>query len=293
MSAANPVPAFVAFLRIPQFEAHSAAEQAGLKEKLEAGTRHVLANLPASERIVLDAEDGFAVVLFADASRALDVTQALRAQAGAPVSVGLTYGPLALTSRGAEARVFGDGLSAASAAARFATPHKVLVTDNFARALRAQAPGRAVELADAGEFTDARVRMHSFFTAEPERGVSRRRRLAGYTLLGVALILLAGVLGRDIYQPMFQARPAYVELHIRPRGEVLVDGFVRGRVPQLTQIEVEPGRHRLQVRNPGSPPLDLTLDLKAGQRVSVTHTFVRAPEPKGDLLRELKRKFGS
>lgn len=293
-AAANPIHAFVAFLRIPQFETQSVAEQAAFKQKLEGRARAAIAALPAAERVVLDAEDGLAVVMFGDAARALEVAQSFHAgDADVPLQVGLSYGPLALTSRGADARVFGDGLSAASAAARFAPLDKLLVTENFAKVLQASSPGRATELANAGEFTDTRVRMHAFYTPDPQLGVLRRRRLAVYSVAGVVAILLLGVIGRDIYQPLFQARPALLTLQVKPRGEVIVDGVSRGRTPPLAEIEVPPGKRRIQVRNPGSAPLDLTLDLKPGQKMTITHTFVRTPEPKPDLWRDLKKKFGS
>ncbi|MGZ5031817.1 MAG: hypothetical protein ACXWAC_01350 [Usitatibacter sp.] len=296
-AASTPLHAFVAFLRIPQFESRSAAEQAALKEKLETRTKAAIAAVPAAERLVLDAEDGLAIVLFGNASRALDVTQAIhRHDSASALQVGLNYGPLALTSRGSDSRVFGDGLSAASAAARFASPEKLLVTANFAKALQAASPGRAVELANAGEFTDTRVRMHAFFTPDAHRHVMRQRRFALSTVGGIVVILLLGVLGRDIYQPLFQSRPAFVKLDVKPRGQVIVDGLIRGRVPPLTEVEVAPGKHRVQIRNPGSPTLDVTLDLKPGQHMTLTHTFVRTPEapkPKTDLWRDLKKRFGN
>lgn len=296
-AASNPLHAFVAFLRIPQFESHSAAEQAALKEKLETRTNAAITAVPAGERLVLDAEDGLAVVLFGDAAKALDVTQAIHGHDAAfALQVGLNYGPLALTSRGADSRVFGDGLSAASAAARFASPEKLLVTENFAKALQASSPGRAVALANAGEFTDTRVRMHAFFTPDARRRVMRQRRLALTTVGGIVAILLLGVLGRHIFQPLFQSRPAFVKLEVKPRGQVIVDGIVRGRVPPLTEIEVAPGKRRVQIRNPGSPTLNVTLDLKPGQRMTLTHTFVRPPDPpkpKTDLWRDFKKRFGT
>jgi hypothetical protein len=306
MTAANPLHAFVAFLRIPQFESYSAAEQAALKEKLEIRTKAAIAAVPAGDRVVLDAEEGLAVVLFGDASKALDVAQRIhRHDTASALQVGLNYGPLALTSRGPDSRVFGDGLSAASAAARFAPPEKLLVTENFAKVLQASAPGRAAELANAGEFTDTRVRMHAFFTPETRRRVMRNRRLALTTAGGIVMILLAGVAGRDAYHQFLQSRPAFVELDVKPRGEVIVDGIKRGRVPPLTEVEVAPGKHRVQIRNPGSPTLDVTLDMKPAQRLTLTHTFVRTPDPpkpkaeppkpkpKPDAWRDFKKRFGS
>lgn len=295
MNAANPVHAFVAFLRIPRFASHSAAEQASLKEKLEARVKAALSGIAPATRVVLDADDGLAVVLFGEAADALDMAQTIHRQAGAPLQIGLGFGPLALSARGAESRVFGDGLSGASAAARFATADKMLVTENFARALEAASPSRAAELAKAGEFTDTRVRMHSLYTPDLQRAALRKRRVAVATVAGVVVLLLAGVLGRDIYQPLFQSRPAILVLQVKPRGEVTVDGVIRGKIPPLTEIEVAPGKRRLQIRNPGSRPFEIELDLKPGQRATVSHTFVRLPEPKAkpDLWRDLKKKFGS
>jgi hypothetical protein len=297
-AAANPIHAFVAFLRIPNFATRSASEQATLKEKLVTRTKSAIAALRGEDRLVLDAEDGLAVVFFGEAGPALDLAQALHgADASMPLQVGLGYGPLAITSRDIEARIFGDGLSAASAAARFATPEKLLVTENFAKALQAAAPGRATELADAGEFTDTRVRMHAFFTPDVRRGVMRRRRLAVFTAAGVVVLLALGVMGRDIYQPYVMSRPALVTFQVKPKGEVIVDGMLRGRIPPLKEIEIDPGKRRVQIRNPGSTTLDLTLYLKPGQRMTITHTFPQRaappPEPKPDFWRDLKKKFGS
>src|SRR3954471_14649593 len=101
MSSTHPVHASVAFLRIPEFAQLPAAEQASRKEQLEARVRAGLARVAAEERLVLDADDGFAVVLFDEPPRALDIAAELNAEAG--VRAGLGYGPLALTSGGADA----------------------------------------------------------------------------------------------------------------------------------------------------------------------------------------------
>src|SRR5438093_2881962 len=173
--AAHPVYANVAFLRIPELESRTVSEQAALKDRLEGRARRALGRVPTADRVVLDAEEGLAVVLFGDPARALDIAQALHAAGPDPVQAGLNHGPLALTSRGADARVFGDGLTAAAAAARFAPPERLLVTQDFRRALEATAPERAAALAPAGEFTDTRVRLHSFYTPDPALASARRR----------------------------------------------------------------------------------------------------------------------
>ncbi|HUP29995.1 MAG TPA: PEGA domain-containing protein [Usitatibacter sp.] len=296
---ANPVHAHVAFLRIPQFDSKPVSEQASLKEQLENRVLAAIGRLPAADRVVLDAEDGIALVIFSDAEIALDVAQSIhRDSGGSALQVGVNYGPLALSSAGSDARVFGDGLSAAAAAARFADPSKLLVTDTFAKLLQATSPDRARELAEAGDFTDTRVRIHRFFSPDPELRAVRRRRIALYAIGGVIAILLIGVIGRDIYQPLFQSRPAVLKLEVKPRAEVFVDGISRGRTPPLAQIEVPPGAHKLTLKNPGFRTMDTMLDLKPGQRLTITQTLQKLPDPpkpkpaeKPDFWRDLKKKF--
>lgn len=293
-AAAHPSYANVLFLRVPRFPGLGVVEQAAAKERVEARVRKALGALPESERVVLDAEDGVALVVFGEPERALDLAHAVGLQAeGEPLLAGLNYGPLAITSRGPDARLVGDGLAAAAAAARFAPPGQLLVTQDYATALEATAPERARELVTAGNFTDTRVRQHTFYGHEPQRGVVARRRVHLRTAGIVVAILLAGVVGRDIYQPLRQARPALVTLDVKPRGEVFVDGAPVGRIPPLTQLEVAPGKHRIVIRNAGSTPYDVTREFKPGEKVAITHTFTRAPARQPDFWKDLKRRFGS
>ena len=294
---ANPVYAYVAFLRIPEFDARSVTEQASLKDRLESRVKAALAPMAQRDRVVLDADDGVALVLFGDSARALRIAQSLRGEE-AFLQVGLNYGPLALTSQGSEARVFGDGLAAAAAAARFATPEKILVTQDFVRALETNAPDLAADLMSAGEFTDTRVRQHQLFTPDPVRGAQRRRRTLLITGGGVAAILLLGVFAREANRIFFPPSPAIITLAVKPRGEVFVDGVSKGLSPPLKNLEVEAGKHVVTIRNPGSPPLEISLNLKAGEETTITHTFParraepRKPQPQPDFWRDLRKKFG-
>lgn len=292
---AHPVHANIACLRIPRFESRSPAEQASLKEQLENRVLAATRDVAPADRVVLDTDDGLVLVLFCDAERALRIGQAVHGGAdGFDVQVGLNYGPLALSGRGKDSRVFGDGISSAAVAARFAAAEKILVTESFARLLRDTSPEAARELADAGEFTDATVRQHAFFTPDTQLRALRQRRVALYATGGAIAILLLGVIGRDIYQPLFQSRPAIVKLEVKPRGEVFVDGISVGRTPPLTQIEVAPGTRKVQIRAPGYRSTEVVLELKPGERTTLTRTLVRNPEPpRQDLWRDLKKKFGS
>lgn len=295
--AANPVFANVAVLRIPGFDALGVSEQAALKEKLERTAREALARIAADERVVLDAEDGLAVIVFGDPARALHFAQAVSDEgAGAGVQAGVNHGPLALTSRGQDARVFGDGLAAAFAAARFAPPGKVLVTREFAQMLGRLDPQRAAELTSAGDFTDTRVRQHTFYTPDPKRGAIHRRHLLMFGIGGVAAILLLGVGAREARIRLTPPPPAVIVFQVKPRGEVIVDGMVRGRVPALTELELPHGKHVVRIQNAPSPPFETILELKPGERRMITHTFVAprkpAPEPpKPDFFRDLRKKF--
>lgn len=292
---AAPVFANVAFLRIARFDQRPVVEQAAGKERLEQRVRGAIAGMPAAERIVLDATDGMALVLFGEAAAALDMAQSLRAGTeGEALQVGLNHGPIAVTARGSGAMVFGDGLSSAAAAAGFAGPERLLVTAPFAKMLEATRPDRAALLAPAGEFTDARVRLHSFYTPDPQRLVARRNRLSAYALAGILAILLLGIAGREVNHRFFPPRPATIEFDVRPRGDVVIDGILSGHIPALREIELPPGRHEILVRNGKFPPLELKVNLEPGERMTISHAFPgeRPASKPAELWRDLRRRFG-
>jgi hypothetical protein len=299
--ATNPVFANVAVLRIPDFNTKSVSDQASLKELLERAAREALGSISVEERIVLDAEDGLAVVLFGDPARALGFAQSFgRAAYGLNLQAGVNHGPLALTSRGGDSRVFGDGVAAAFAAARFASPGQVLVTREFAQMLGRRNPEKAAELTSAGDFTDTRVRQHTFYTPDARRGVMHRRRMWMYGIGGVAAILLLGAGAREAKIRLTPPPPAVLVFQVKPRGEVVVDGMLRGRIPALTELELPPGKHIVRIQNSPAPVYEQTFDLKPGERRVLTHTFVAPrkaapappPEPpKNDFWKDLKKKF--
>jgi hypothetical protein len=175
------------------------------------------------------------------------------------------------------------------------------VTQDFVRALESNAPEIAADLTSAGEFTDTRVRQHQLFTPDPKRGIERRRRTLWTGVGGVIAILLLGVFAREANRIFFPPSPAIITLAVKPRGEVFVDGVSKGFSPPLKNVEVEAGKHVVTLRNPGSPPLELALNLKAGEETTITHTFTtrrseprKAPQPpqQSDFWRDLKKKFG-
>ena len=243
---------------------------------------------------MLDAPDGIALVHFGSPARTLDIAQALRAGSdGDPLKVGLNHGPIAVTARDTGARVFGDGISSAATAAGFATGERLLVTAPFAKMLEATKPDRAAELAPAGEFTDARVRLHAFYTPDPRRLTARRNRLAAYGLVGMLAILMLGVIGREFNSRFFPPRPAVVEFEVKPYGDVVIDGVAHGRTPLLREVELAPGRHHIRVRSGKFPPLDLKVSLEPGERMTVTHSFTgeRPARKPSNLWDDVRRTF--
>jgi len=296
MASAKPAFANVAFLRIPSFDARPVGEQASLKDSLERRTREVIASLDPADRIVLDAEDGLAVVLFGEPGKALATARALQKGGDVPLQVGLNYGPLALAGQGPGERVFGDGLTSAAAAARFAHPERLLVTQEFARVLERRDPAAAAELANAGDFTDTRVRQRSFYTPQASLAARYRRRMLAVGVLGVVAILSLGWAGREAAKRLFPPPPAVVKLNVKPRGEVYVDGAFAGRIPPLRELSLAAGAHEIEIRNPGFTPYQATLELQAGEQTSITHTFNRPPPARErsqpGFWDNLRKKFG-
>src|SRR5512139_1236343 len=66
---------------------------------------------------------------------------------------------------------------------------------------------------------------------------------------------------------------ATVMFAISPWGEVYVDGKKAGVSPPLTQLKLEPGEHRLEIRNRGFAPYRKTVDLRTAQSIKIRHKF--------------------
>ena len=66
---------------------------------------------------------------------------------------------------------------------------------------------------------------------------------------------------------------ATVWFALAPWGEVYVDGKKAGVSPPLTEVQLAPGRHKLEIRNRGFAPYRRTVNLKAGQSLKIRHNF--------------------
>jgi hypothetical protein len=68
-------------------------------------------------------------------------------------------------------------------------------------------------------------------------------------------------------------RPAVVTLAIAPWGEVFVDGNRVGVSPPVNEVEVAPGRRKIEIRNGSFPVYTQVVELKADQKVRIKHKF--------------------
>lgn len=287
----------VIVLKLQEFTRRPVADQTRLKAQIEALVALAIQLLPAADRIVLDAPDGVAVVVLGTPKDALDLAE--RAQAAAadlPVCIGVNHGPVkpaADTLRGFG--LVGDGLAASMTLANVATPGRILASRPFHEALQAYAPGRAVDLSSAGAFTDLSVRTYELFTLDRQAAPARRRRLIALGTLSVIGILGLGFAARGLRHAIMS--PAILEFNITPRGDVFIDGVLKGKTPPLQRLEIRPGRHSIEVRNSPYPPLTLEVNVASAEEMRITHSFTAprsADEPKSvrEHFRDLRRQLG-
>jgi len=73
---------------------------------------------------------------------------------------------------------------------------------------------------------------------------------------------------------MAKAGPtALIMLAVSPWGEVVVDGQSVGVTPPLSELELAPGRHRIEIRNSGFKPYLETFELDPNQTVRIKYKF--------------------
>lgn len=276
-AAAAPTLVSVIALAVHDLTRRTVAEQGQLRAQIEKLLQDALQALPAAQRIVLDAPQGFAVAVLDGCHAALELAE--RVQAGAaelPLCIGIHYGAVAIiedAQRGAA--LFGDGITAALTMTQAAAPGRLMATRPFHEALQAEAPDSAARLMAAGVHTDAQVRTHEVFTLDQYAAHARRRRLVMTGAAAFAGILaLGGVARMALNSGWLQAAPAVIEFSITPRGDVYVDGVLKGASPPLSQLEVAPGKHAIEIRNGRFPPLMIDINPVAAEKLTITHEFV-------------------
>lgn len=273
---AAPVLASVVVLAVRDLTRRTVADQGRIRKQIEDLVRSALRPVPAGRRIVLDAPQGIVVVVPDRPRAALDFAE--RVQLGAadlPLCIGINYGAIRVVAdanRG-EALV-GDGITAGMTMAQAAAPGRMIASRPFQEALQADAPDSAARLGPAGLHTDAQVRTHELFTLDQRALRARRKRLAIAGVMAFAGILALGAVARlALYGSGLRAAPAVIEFRVAPRGDVYIDGVLKGRAPPLDRIEITPGRHTVEVRNSPYPPLKVEVNPGPAEEMTIAHTF--------------------
>jgi len=292
MNDLSPAPtlASVVFARMPEFARRPVAEQARLRAQLEAAMGMAVAPMAADERIVLEAPEGMALAVLGNPRAALDAAERLcAAAAGLALGIGVNHGPVAPGNQD----LAGDGVHSAGVVAGFAAPAQILMSRSFREALAEAAPDREAVLRSAGVFTDPSLRSHELYSADATAVRQRGRRLFALGVAGCLGLLGAGIALRPLLQSLTEQPAAMLVFAISPAGEIYVDGAYQGKSPPLQQLQLNGGRHHLEVRNGTRPPLVLELDLQPGERREVRHTFVTPKKARpADAWRQWKRKLG-
>jgi hypothetical protein len=66
---------------------------------------------------------------------------------------------------------------------------------------------------------------------------------------------------------------ATISFAISPWGEVYVNGKKHGISPPLRNVELAPGRHRIEIRNADFPPHVEVVDARSGGKIRIRHKF--------------------
>jgi hypothetical protein len=294
--ATAPALASVIVLTLRNFTRSPVPEQARMKAQLEALVATAIRPLRAAERIVLDAPEGAAVVVLDDPEKALQLAE--RAEAAAAdlsLTIGVNHGPVKVVSDARRGTgIVGDGVAAALTLASAAEPGRFVASRAFHEELESVAPARAAELDSAGMITDLRLRTHELFTRNRQAANARRRKLYGFGALMVAAIVGLGIAARAELRKELPPRPAYIEFQITPRGEIVVDGVVKGTSPPLTRLELSAGAHRIEVRNRAFPPLVAEVNLGPDEQMTLSHSFANPKRKSADegYWQRMRRKVG-
>jgi hypothetical protein len=187
--------ASVVFLKIQDFARRSVPEQTRLRAQLEAVVAVTTAELPAANRIVLDAADGIAVAVLGDPAGALRIAERSLAanSAGLPLCVGVNHGAVQMAGGRADDGMIGDGIAVAASIADFASPSRLLVSESFREAMADASPGLESGLFPAGTFNDPGLRTHELYSPDVRAPARRRRRFVALAVAAAIALPAVGV----------------------------------------------------------------------------------------------------
>ena len=293
--------ASVVFLRISGFPQQPVAEQARLKTRVEECVAASLPALREDERIVLEGSEGTAVVVLANPRAALEFARRVQARdRDLPLAVGLTHGPVRVSTDGADSLVHGDGVAAAEAISSFSRQGAIAVSREFRDALARSAPGAARYLPAAYDIAEAGDRSFELLHVDDRSLEAAKRRFLAMTAGACVALIAMGAIVRwassdEPPPPKQQAaltrpaapapapaprkQPGTVVFDIKPTGDIYVNGAQKGSSPPLKSIQLPAGTHTIEIRHEKFPPMVTTLTIAEGEELAVAHTFA-APKAK-------------
>ncbi len=74
-------------------------------------------------------------------------------------------------------------------------------------------------------------------------------------------------------EPPAAVTTGILRLQITPWGEVYVDGDKFGTAPPMRDVALKPGRHRIEIRNPGFASYVQFVEIRAGEEIRIRHRF--------------------
>ena len=67
--------------------------------------------------------------------------------------------------------------------------------------------------------------------------------------------------------------PGTVSFTVKPWGEVLINGTLRGATPPLRRLALPPGSYQIEIRNPAGPSLRQQITIRSGEGINLAHEF--------------------
>ncbi|MGH8677488.1 MAG: PEGA domain-containing protein, partial [Burkholderiales bacterium] len=118
---------------------------------------------------------------------------------------------------------------------------------------------------DTGLFTVPKGAEKKRAAVPTANGADSRKKASPFPLLSAT----------DEAQPATakSAGTAVIALAIAPWGEVFVDGNRIGVSPPVNEVEVAPGRRKIEIRNSGFPVYSQVVEVKADEKIRIKHKF--------------------
>ncbi len=112
---------------------------------------------------------------------------------------------------------------------------------------------------------------------KPERVVAPAPKLSEPVVAAPAQRLKPAVPSRPKVQAQKSGGMARLVVEVSPRGELYIDGKDHGTTPPITTLDLEPGMHRIEVRNGSRTPYLTYMTVAAGDVRRIRYDFNAKP----------------